>query len=61
MNKMILPHIHSLCENCVWHMGNHECPAFPNKIPLEIWMGEHIKPVPGQVFDFVFVERGPLI
>lgn len=51
----------SLCENCRWYLGEHECVAFPDKIPLEIWKGEHIKPVQGQWFDFVFVERGPLM
>ena len=51
----------SLCENCRWYLGKRECVAFPEKIPLEIWKGEHIKPVSGQSFDFVFIERGPLI
>lgn len=53
--------MNSLCENCRWYLGNRECVAFPDKIPLEIWKEEHPKIVPGQLFDFVFVERGPLI
>jgi|GEM_PF-5542766 len=61
MNKMIYPHIESLCENCMWYLGNRECTAFPDGIPTKIWKGEHKEPIPRQSFDFVFVEKGPLI
>ena len=44
----------SLCENCRWYLGNHECVAFAEKIPNKIWHGQHKVVIEGQLFDFVY-------
>jgi len=51
----------SFCENCRWYLGNHECVAFADKIPDEIWHGKHEVVIEGQLFDFVYNEIGPFI
>ena len=56
-----LPHIDSRCENCLWYLGNKECPAFREKIPEEIWNGLHDKVLKDQEQNLVFEENGPLI
>ncbi len=42
--------IYTQCLSCKHYLGGHECLAFPNQIPDEIWTGEfvHNKPWPDE-------------
>lgn len=60
-NNEVLPHIDSLCENCIYYLGDRECPAFRETIPDFIWNGEHTEVVEDQVIDITFEENGPLL
>ncbi len=45
-----IPQVSKVCGACVhWRTMRRVCKAFPDGIPMEIWMGEnlHTKPYPG--------------
>ena len=51
----------SFCENCRWYLGNHECAAFVEKIPKNIWNGQHKTVLEGQITDFIYEKAGDII
>jgi hypothetical protein len=44
-----IPDVSPICFDCVRETGYRKCEAFPDEIPLEIWLGDnnHKKPFPG--------------
>ena len=48
----------SFCENCRWYLGNHECATFAEKIPKNVWKGQHNYVLECQLTDFVYEKVG---
>ena len=51
----------SFCENCRWYLGNHECAAFAEKIPKDVWEGQHKTELDGQMTGFIYEKVGDII
>lgn len=51
------------CASCVHYEGRGKCPAYPERIPKEIvwWQTPHDQVLPGQVGDFVFEHKDPVL
>ena len=53
--------LESKCENCIWYLGNHKCPAFSGDIPKIVWRGTHDTILKEQVAQVKYQENGPLL
>lgn len=53
--------LESKCENCIFYLGDRQCPAFEGKIPNVIWNGEHKTVLKEQVAKVKYQENGPML
>ncbi len=53
--------LESKCENCIWYLGDHQCPAFSDKIPKIIWNGTHDTILKEQVAKVKYQSNGPIL